>query len=74
VQGTVAKLTGLTPFEIEYQRQKHGVQRTLFTKAQWRSKNRWVMVSDEEAVKTIITKAGRRLLLFSEAQTQEIEA
>jgi hypothetical protein len=69
----VAHLTGLTPFELAYQRQKRGgeQQRTLFSRTQWAAKGRRVVVQNSEG-RAIVTRAGHMLHLFSEIQTEQI--
>ena len=70
--GKVAKNVGLAPWEQEYEEQKRETERTLFTRSQWRAKRRMVIVGDEEARKTVISRSnGRALLLYSEDQTRE---
>lgn len=65
----IQHLTGLTPFERDYRQHRRG-ERTNFTRTQWRERGRWVTVTDDEAVHVIVTKAGHRLLLFGESQTE----
>ena len=53
------------------QEQQQRERQTLRTRAQWREIGKMVIVHDEEAVKTIMTRAGILLRLYCEDQTRE---
>jgi hypothetical protein len=69
----------LAPWELEHLellREEHirriESQRTHFTRSQWYSKGRRVVVSNSDAARTMTTRTGHLLHLFSFEQTKEV--
>lgn len=56
--------------EREYQREQQQRTATLRSRAQWRGAGFMVIVSDDEAVKTITCRNGNLLRLYDESQTR----
>jgi hypothetical protein len=69
--GKVQKFEGLTPWEAEHQtQQKRLEERLTFTRYQWKTKGMHVVVEDQEARRSIVTRAGNTLHLFSADQVR----
>jgi hypothetical protein len=60
-------------WELEHFRQKRLDERTTFTRDQWKRKGKYVVVEDQEARRSIVTRAGHTLHLFSEDQCVPLE-